>query len=52
MTDNGAHWRAGVRFSMTVTLSSPQPALAGYLRVYVKAALPGAQFWIDPQGVL
>ena len=52
MTDNGAHWRAGVRFAMTVTLNSPDPALVGYLRSYVKAALPSSTFYIDPQIVL
>ena len=39
----------GVRFSMAVTRSTPQPQLVGNLRAYVKAALPSSTFYIDPQ---
>jgi hypothetical protein len=52
VTDTGATFRAGVRFSLTVTLSSPQPAQAGYILSYVKVAKQSATFWIDPYNVL
>jgi hypothetical protein len=48
VTDGTAVFRALVRFSMTVTLSSPQPQIAGYIRCYVKAALASSTFWVDP----
>lgn len=48
VTDGTAVLRAATRFILTVTLSSPQPALAGMIRTTVKAALPSATFFIDP----
>jgi hypothetical protein len=52
VTDGTAVFRPLVRFSMTVALTSPQPQIAGYLRCYVRAALPSATFWVDPLIVL
>jgi hypothetical protein len=52
VTDNsGANqivWQAMTRFSMAVTLSSPQPQFVGYLTVTVKAAMASTTFYIDP----
>lgn len=49
VTDGGAVFVAGVRFAMAVTLSSPQPQLAGPITAYIKSALSGsALVWIDP----
>lgn len=53
VTDGTAHFRAAVRFSLTTTLSSPQPQTAGYFYVYIKTALASVSainniFWIDP----
>lgn len=39
-------------FKMSVTLSSPQPALTGPINVRVLAAKPSTTFYIDPQPVL
>lgn len=52
VTDGGATFRAGVRFSMTTTLSAPQPAMAGALRGIVKIAKASATVYIDPLLVL
>ena len=51
VTDGAAVFRAGCRFSLTVTLSSPQPALAGYLTAqpYLNKV---ATLFIDPLIVL
>lgn len=49
VTDNAAVFRAGVRFSMAVTLSAPQPQLAGYLRAIVRAAKASTTFYVDPK---
>jgi hypothetical protein len=52
ITDGGATFRAGCRFSMSVTLgvtqSCPQPQLAGYLQAIVKAAKASSTFYVDP----
>jgi hypothetical protein len=48
VTDGAATFKAGWRFSMAVTLSSPQPQLVGYLRSYVKAATASTTFYVDP----
>jgi len=49
VTDSGAVFRAGVRFSLTVTLSSPQPQKAGYIKAYVMVGKASASsIWIDP----
>lgn len=52
ITDGGFTFTAGYRFSLTLTLSSPQPAQVGYLYVYPKAAAASAIFFIDPLVVL
>lgn len=52
ITDGTATFRAGVRFSMAVTMSSPQPQLAGYIRTTIKAAKVSSTWYIDPQPVL
>jgi hypothetical protein len=43
---SGAGWSP---FKLTAALSSPQPGMAGYLHARVRAAKPGATFYIDPQ---
>ena len=52
VTDSGATFRAGVRFSMSVTLSSPQPALAGLISATVKVGVASSTFWVDPLIIL
>jgi hypothetical protein len=52
VTDGLATFRAGCRFSMAVTLSSPQPQIAGNLYATVKAAKPSTTTYVDPQIVL
>jgi hypothetical protein len=53
LSSDGSSWGGGTTaFKLTVTLSSPQPQLAGYLRVYVKAAKASSTFYIDPLPVL
>ena len=50
VTEIGAvRWRAGVRFSMSVTLTSPQPALPGYVYAYPKIAKASQQVWLCPK---
>lgn len=46
---SGAGWSP---FKLTTTLSSPQPGMAGYIHVRVRAAKPSTTFYIDPQIVL
>lgn len=48
VTDGTAVFRAGMRFLLTVTLSTPQPQLVGYLKTYVKAAKVTSTFYVDP----
>lgn len=48
VTDNTAIFRAGVRFQLAVTLSTPQPQLTGYLTAIVKAAKATSTFYVDP----
>jgi hypothetical protein len=48
VTDNAATFRAGCRFSMALTLSAPQPQLAGPINVTVKAAKVSTTFFVDP----
>jgi len=48
VTDGSAVFRAGVRFALTTTLSSPQPQLVGDIYVTVKAAAASSTFYIDP----
>jgi hypothetical protein len=52
VTDGLATFRAGCRFSMAVTLSSPQPQIAGNLYITVKAAKVSTTTYVDPQIVL
>jgi hypothetical protein len=39
----------GSPFKLTKTLSSPQPAMAGYIHARVRAAKASATYYIDPQ---
>jgi len=48
VTDGGATFRAGTRFTLTTTLSSPQPAMVGYIRVVIRVGLPSSTFYVDP----
>jgi hypothetical protein len=43
---SGAGWSP---FKLTATLSSPQPGMAGYIHVRVRAAKPSTTWYIDPQ---
>jgi hypothetical protein len=52
ITDGGATFRAGMRFTLTVTLTSPTPQLAGYLQAIVRAAKATSTFYVDPLIVL
>jgi hypothetical protein len=52
VTDGGAVFRAGCRFSQTLILSSPQPQQPGYLYCYPKAGRPSVTFYLDPFIVL
>ena len=47
--DGGASFRAGYRFKQTLTLSSPQPGMAGHLYGYPKFARAGSTYYIDPR---
>jgi hypothetical protein len=49
VTDGGATFRAGCRFSQTLTLSSPQPQQAGYLYAYPKVGRASTTYYIDPK---
>src|SRR5574343_2103591 len=53
VTDSGATFRAGRRFKVETTFSSPQPAQAGaiFARLYVAAASV-ARMYVDPKIVL
>jgi len=48
ITDGAATFRAGCRFKMVVTLTSPQPQIAGNLYATVKAAKPSTTYYVDP----
>lgn len=53
LTSDSSTWGGSTTaFKMAVTLSTPQPQLAGYLRVHVKAAKASSTFYIDPLPVL
>lgn len=52
VTDGTAVFRAAVRFKLAVTASSPQPAQAGTMYLYPKAAKASSTFWIDPLATL
>ena len=52
---DGSTWNGGGSgvgwspFKLTATLSSPQPAMAGYIHARVRAAKASAVYFIDPQ---
>jgi hypothetical protein len=48
ITDGTATFRAGYRFSMSVTLSAPQPQLAGLITTLIKVAKASTTYYIDP----
>jgi hypothetical protein len=48
VTDGGAVFRAGCRFKMSVTLTSPQPQQAGMVYARIRAAKKSATFYVDP----
>ena len=48
VTDGSAVFRAGCRFKMAVTLTSPQPQQAGLVYARVRAAKKSATFYVDP----
>ena len=50
IVDGGATFRAGVRFSMSLTLSSPQPKLQGDIMAQINVVGPGAvaNYFVDP----
>jgi len=52
VTDGSAVFRAGYRFSMAVTLTSPQPQMAGDIRTTVKVGKASATYYVDPQPVV
>lgn len=52
VTDSGAVFRAGCRFSLTVAITSPQPQLAGLLTIYPKMAKASSTLYFDPLPVL
>jgi len=52
VTDNTAVFRAGMRFKLAVTATSPQPQAAGYMYLYPKAAKVSSTFYIDPKVTL
>jgi len=53
VTDNSGGnqivWQAMMRFSMAITLSAPQPQLAGPIYTTIKAAQASTTFYIDPK---
>jgi len=49
VTDGNVTWRAGMRFSMAVTFSSPQPQMIGAAYAYLHAAAASATFYLDPK---
>jgi hypothetical protein len=52
VTDGTATFRAGCRFSQTLTLSAPQPQQAGYLYAYPRIGRPSMIYYLDPLPVL
>lgn len=52
ITDGSTVFRAVMRFSMTITMSSPQPAQAGVLYATVKVGRASSVFYVDPLIVL
>lgn len=52
VTDGTAVFRAGYRFKIQTTLSSPQPGLKGYVYVRANVAKASSTYYIDPKIVL
>jgi hypothetical protein len=52
VTDGSCTFRAGVRFKMSLTLSSPQPQQVGLLYAKVYAAKVSTTYFVDPLIVL
>lgn len=56
ITDNAGGnqvvWRCGVRFKMSVVLTSPQPQIPGEIYCYVHAGKASAVYYVDPSPVL
>lgn len=48
VTDGSAVFRAGCRFKMSVTLTSPQVQIAGLINCAIKLSKASATFYIDP----
>lgn len=48
VVDGAATWRAGVRFKLALTLSSPQPGMVGYIYAYPKIAKQSFTVFLDP----
>ena len=48
VTDGTAVFRAGCRFKMAVTLTSPQPQQAGMIYARARAAKKSVTFYVDP----
>ena len=49
VTDNGAVFRAGWRFSFSVNVTSPNPQIAGYGYVHVYVGKISVTCYIDPE---
>jgi hypothetical protein len=49
VTDGSATFRAGCRFKLVATLSSPQPGLAGFLEVRPRVAKASIPYYLDPK---
>lgn len=52
VTDGTAVFRAGVRWKLSFTMSSPQPAQKGALYAYLHVGKASASFYVDPLIVL
>jgi len=48
VTDGDCTFRAGWRIAMVVTLTSPQPQLAGFVTVQMKFAAASSTYYVDP----
>jgi hypothetical protein len=52
VTDGTAVFRAGMRFTMAVTLTSPQPQLAGNVYAQIRFGNPSTTVYFDPALIL
>jgi hypothetical protein len=52
VTDGSAAFRAGVRFKQVVALTTPQPQIAGIIRIKIRVAATSSTVWWDSQPVL